>query len=406
MEEKTQKEIEAGAKILGLSVEEATEKFAEICGESHIETTNPISLGLWRNYVANVKRSATKSSGEGKESQGDSFYKTAFGFFVSLDAPRDMMAWNRARAKEEYLRDADNALETGVVAVATENALGKYTVSRYFNSNYEEKIVTTLPEGAETLEDGRVFIPLDSTATYMNGGKNANYGKPLAKETMRRTGVFYGSLGTGEMRSYFFSYKNQGGVDFAPNTFEWCHFLCVEGSNGADIYGATDKTIKSLLMNADLDPAADAYRDMSAFDFEEVLSSKLSDHVTALVEIDKAHLLMQGRPSKERFVVTDGTVCNMNMTPTKNGNRIINITDLNAEIDFESDAMTTCWIPEHLSLDFGIGSTVIIVGRTSQRTVDGEIEPVTINVSGILCTEKVGSPVESSQPVEKDFDWF
>ena len=248
--------------------------------------------------MANVKRSATKSSGEGKESQGDSFYKTAFGFFVSLDAPRDMMAWNRARAKEEYLRDADNALETGVVAVAIENALGKYTVSRYFNSNYEEKIVTTLPEGAETLEDGRVFIPLDSTATYMNGGKNANYGKPLAKETMRRTGVFYGSLGTGEMRSYFFSYKNQGGVDFAPNTFEWCHFLCVEGSNGADIYGATDKTIKSLLMNADLDPAADAYRDMSAFDFEEVLSSKLSDHVTALVEIDKAHLLMQGRPSK------------------------------------------------------------------------------------------------------------
>ena len=406
MEEKTQKEIEAGAKILGLSAEEAAEKFAEICGESHIETTNPISLGLWRNYVANAKRSAAKSDGEGKESQGDSFYKTAFGFFVSLDAPRDMMAWNRARAKEEYLRDADNALETGVVAVAIENALGKYTVSRYFNSNYEEKIVTTLPEGAETLEDGRVFIPLDSTATYMNGGKNANYGKPLAKETMRRTGVFYGSLGTGEMRSYFFSYKNQGGVDFAPNTFEWCHFLCVEGSNGADIYGATDKTIKSLLMNADLDPAADAYRDMSGFDFEEVLSSKLSDHVTALVEIDKAHLLMQGRPSKERFVVTDGTVCNMNMTPTKNGNRIINITDLNAEIDFESDAMTTCWIPEHLSLDFGIGSTVIVVGRTSQRTVDGEIEPVTINVSGILCTEKVGSPVESSQPVEKDFDWF
>ena len=32
-------------------------------------------------------------------------------FFVSLEAPRDMMSYNRARAKEEFLRDADRALE-------------------------------------------------------------------------------------------------------------------------------------------------------------------------------------------------------------------------------------------------------------------------------------------------------
>jgi len=32
MEEKTMKEIEAGAKILGLTTEEANAKFAEICG--------------------------------------------------------------------------------------------------------------------------------------------------------------------------------------------------------------------------------------------------------------------------------------------------------------------------------------------------------------------------------------
>ena len=98
----------------------------------------------------------------------------------------------------------------------------------------------------------------------------------------------------------------------------------------------------------------------------------------------------------------------MNMTPTKNGNRIINITDLNAELDYENDSgMITCWIPEHLTLDFGIGSSVIVVGRTSQRTIDGEVEPVTINVAGLLCTVKHGSAVEeTTQPVEEDFDWF
>jgi len=404
MDEKTMKEIEAGGKVLGLSSEEANAKFAEICAESHIETTNPIGLGLWRNFVANARRAAKTSNNP--QQQSDSLFKMAFGFFLSLEAPRDMMSWNRNKAKEEFLRDEDNALENGIVAVALENALGKFTVSRYFNGNYEEKVVGTLPAGAETLEDGRIYIPLDATATYMNGGKNNNYGKPLPKEQFRRSGIFFGSVDGREMQPYFFSYKNQGGIDFTPDTFDWVHFMCVAGSNGTDIYGATDTTLKSLKRNADLDPEADSFRDMSTYDYESCLQEHFDKHITPLVDIDKKHISLQSEASKARYVITDGTVCNMNMTPTKNGNRIINITDLNAEIDFESDAMTTCWIPEHLGLDFGIGSSVIVVGRTSQRMVDGEAEPVTINVAGILCTEKVGSPIESAQPVEKDMDWF
>ena len=96
----------------------------------------------------------------------------------------------------------------------------------------------------------------------------------------------------------------------------------------------------------------------------------------------------------------------MNMTPTKNGNRIINLTDLNAEMNYDNDGITTCWIPNHLSLDFSIGSTVIVVGRTSQRITDEGAEPVTINVSGVYCTVKHGSAVVVEQAVEEDFDWF
>ena len=68
--------------------------------------------------------------------------------------------------------------------------------------------------------------------------------------------------------------------------------------------------------------------------------------------------------------------------------------------------MTTCWIPEHLGIDFGIGSTIVVVGRTSQRLIDGVADPVTINVASILVTEKRGSPVEVDTPVEESFDWF
>jgi len=405
MDENMKSEIEKSAQYIGMSVEEATNKFEEICSENNIETTNPIAKGLWRNFVANVRR--TQDSGTTGTDSNDSFYKAAFGFFVSLDAPRDMMSWNRNKAKEEFMRDADNALETGIVAVATQNALEKWVVSRYHNGEYEEKTVSTLPSGAEETEDGRFYIPLDNTPVYANGGKNASYGKPLPSEQMRRTGVFYGSLGTGEMKPYYFSYKNQGGVDFAPNSFEWVHFLCVANDNGEDIYGATDLTMNSLSLNSEIDPENEIHRDMSSFDVEDCLRNNFESHLIPLVDMDRAHIQRQALPSKERFVITDGTVCNMNMTPTKNGNRIINMTDLNAELDYENDSgMTTCWIPSHLTLDFGIGSTVIVVGRTSQRTTDEGVEPTTINVAGILCTTRHGSAIEVSQPVEEDFDWF
>ena len=404
MDDNMKSEIENSAQYISMTAEEATSKFVEICSENNIETTNPVAKGLWRNYVANVRR--TQESGTEKTGD-DSFYKSAYGFFVSLDAPRDMMSWNRMKAKEEFMRDADNALENGIVAVANKNALGKWTVTRNHNGKYEERIVETLPSGTEETEDGRFFIPLDSTATYMNGGTNKDYGKPLPAELMRRSGVFYGSLGTGEKQPYYFSYKNQGGIDFAPNTFEWVHFLCVAGSNGTDIYGAKQLTVDSLTLNSEMDPENELHRNTSEFDFEQCLKDNFSSNLIPLVDMDRAHIQRQALPSKERFIVTDGTVCNMNMQPTKNGNRIINITDLNAELDYENDSgMTTCWIPSHLTLDFGIGSTVIIVGRTSQRTTDEGVEPVTINAAGILCTTRHGSAVEVSQPVEENFDWF
>ncbi len=401
-------EIENGAKALGIGLDEAKVKCESICQENNLTMDNPVVVGLWRVYVANVLRSNNKqeSSGESKNS-GGSLFKDAFGFFVSLDAPRDTMSWNRNKAKEAFVRDSDKALEDGLVAQATENALGRFVVSRYHKGQYQEKIVPSLPEGAETLEDGRIYIPLDATETYMNGGTNKNFGKPLPKEQYRRTGIFYGSVAGGEMKPYYFGYKNQPAVDFTPQPFTWLHFTCVANENGTDLYGATTTTLNSLVLNEELDPQGEQYRDVSNYDFQQLLVDAFDSNITPLVELDRRHMQMQTLPAKERFVVTDGTVCNMNMTPTSNGNRIINITDLNAEMDYENDSgMVTCWIPEHLELNFGIGSSVIIIGRTSQRQGEDGVEPATINTGGIFVTARTGSPVDVPSPVEEDFDWF
>ena len=80
---------------------------------------------------------------------------------------------------------------------------------------------------------------------------------------------------------------------------------------------------------------------------------------------------------------------------------------MNAEFDYDGDSnMTTCWIPNHLTIDFGIGSSIIVIGRTSQRIVDGEADPVTINVAGLYVVQRTGSPVEVDEIVEENLDWF
>jgi len=402
MNEEMKNEIEKSVQYIDMSLEDAISKFKEICSENGIETTDPLAKGLWRNYVAQSRRANKPNTG----TASNSLVKKVFGFFVGLEEPRDMMSWNRNKAKDEYRRDADNALQEGIIANAEETATG-WQITRYFKGEMQQKTVTERPATAEEMDDGVWIIPLDSTERYQNGGENRNFGKPLPLEQFRRTGVFFGSVEGGEMKKYNFSYKNQGGVNFTPNTYDFVHFVAIPSEDGNNLYGMTETTLASLIRNAELNPDNSDYRNMDSYDFEECLANNFGSHLTPLVEIDRAHITRQTLPNNERFIITDGTVCNMNMMPTKNGNRILNVTDLNAEFDYDNDNnMTTCWVPSNIELDFGIGSSVIIVGKTSQRITDEGPEPVTINVSGLYVTEKRGSPVEVNQPVETDFDWF
>lgn len=405
LNEQMKTELEKSAQYLNMTVEEATEKYTAICAENSIDTDDTTGVGLWRNYARqNMRR---EKQGETTNTGSNSLTKKCFGFFVALEAPRDMMSWNRNKAKEEYNRDSDNALNEGHVAVATKNALGKWMISRNYDGEYQERMVADLPEGAEEMPDGVMVIPLDNTKTYMNGGENKQYGKPLPLEQMRRSGTFYGSVDGADMKAYQFGYKNNGGVEFTPNCYDFVHFIAIPSADGNSLYGMTMTTKNSLIRNDDLDPENSDYRDMGDVDFVEQLNENFESHMVELVEIDRAHITRQTLPSKDRFVITSGTVCNMNMMPTSNGNRILNLTDLNAEFDYDNESnMTTCWIPEHLNIDFGIGSTIVIVGRTSQRLVDGVADPVTVNVSSILVTEKRGAPVEVDAPQEESFDWF
>ena len=406
IDEKIMKEIEIGAKHLGITTEEMVNKYVEICEENDVDVNSDVAVALLRNYVrGNMKRTTTNNGGS------NSLVKSAFGFFVSLESPRDMMSWSRNKAKEEYLRDNDKALSDGLVAVATDNGDGTYTLARYYKGDYAEKMVKTLNAGAEELEDGSIIIPIDPMPNYPSGLENKGYGKPLPVNEFRRNGVFYGSIDGGEMKSYYFSYKNQGGVDFTPNTFDWVHFKAIPSDDGLSLYGMTTATKDSLIRNEDVNPDNSDYRDMSSFDFSTCLFENYPKYGTTLVDLDRLHQTQQMEQARDKLAIVEGTVVNQRMTPTANGNRIISITDKAADMelteDDSGDLATTCWIPEHININFGIGSKVIVVGRTSQRIIDGEAEPITINTSGLLLEESVGNPIAEEEGVEdEDLDWF
>ncbi len=407
IDEKIMKEIEIGAKHLATTTEDLVDKYVDICKENGVDVNSDIGVSLLRNYVrGNMKRATTKTN-----SGSNSLVKSAFGFFVSLESPRDMMSWNRNKAKEEYLRDSDKALSDGLVAVVTDNGDETYTMARYYKGDYAEKMVKTLNAGAEELEDGSIIIPIDPMPNYASGAENKRYGKPLPVNEFRRSGIFYGSVDGGEMKSYYFSYKNQGGVDFAPATFDWVHFKTIPSDDGTNLYGMTMATKDSLIRNEDVNPDNSDYRDMSSFDFASCLFENYTKHGTSLVDLDRLHQTLQMEVTKDRYAIVEGTVVNQRMTPTANGNRILFITDKEADMELSEDdagnLATTCWIPEHIDVNFGIGSKVIVVGRTSQRIVDGEAEPITINTSGLLVEQSVGNPAAAEESVEdEDLDWF
>ena len=168
----------------------------------------------------------------------------------------------------------------------------------------------------------------------------------------------------------------------------------------------TMATKDSLIRNADLNPDNSDYRDMSSFDFASCLVENYPKNGTPLVDLDRLHTNLQMEATKDRFAIVEGTVVNQRMTPTANGNRILSITDKASDMelseDDEGDVATTCWIPEHININFGIGSTVLVVGRTSQRIVEGEAEPITLNTSGLLVQEVIGNPIAEQEGVEDD----
>jgi len=408
-EEKVNMEVAKAAQVLEMEVSEVETKYMEICEQNNLQPHEDwkLALSLFRQWFSGAY--AYKETPQEERSSGNSLVKKAYGYFISVDAARDMASMQNERIKNEYLRDSVTSYSLGKVAIAEESGEGGYEIRRMHKGEEQVKTITELPINNHEVEVGKWVVPLDSMAQY-SSGPNPRYGKPLPAEQFRMSGVFIGEV-DGTEGVYYFSYKGEACKSFNPQTFQSVHFACIPDSNHADrIYGFKTGTMESLVYNADLaDDDVEKRPQPTIESMQTNVMEHAMAHYTPLVDLARHHADSAGKPYAQRFVITDGSVSSVNMTPNSYGTRRVTVTDLNSDFDYEggSWAGTTCWIPSHIDIDYGIGSTVILVGRTSQgKSQDGGVGDVTLNVSGVLCIENRGVVAEPYEAVEEDLDWF
>ena len=411
MNEQMMNEINMAAKKLGMSEEDALAKFNSICESNSVdpekdEKSLQLARSLWRLFFVNNRSMQTRTVTEGTEDNDSPFGKKAFGFFAGLEEARDMMAIQRDKVVGEYTRDADTTVNLGKVAVFTQEG-EEYSGRMVLDGEELNKTVKTLPTNHVQVDAGQFIVPLDTNNQDWN---KAKYGKPLPVSEWRRNGVFIGEI-NGKMGKYFFGFRGEQSVDFNPKPFEFVHFECMLNQNdGTKIHGTKNSTVKTLVYNSDLEDDDPRKRSMEVSDMQDALMEFSSDNYSPLVNLEAYHSMLDAKDNwNDRFVFTDGTVNSINMTVTPNGNRVIVIDDITAGFDYDSEnySGTTCWIPENLEINFGIGSSVVVVGRTSQGTDDsGNPRPVSINAVGLLVTSTMGSSPDATLDTAEDDEWI
>ncbi len=413
MNESVTNEIRKASEILEMDYDEAVAKYNSICEVNNVDPLSQedkeqkLGLSLWRQWFSNANMARKSAAGEGEDkptfTRKDDIRKKAFGCFIAIYEARDLMALHATRITNEYARDPEGTMRTGKVATA-EVSDGGYTLTRYEDGEEQSINVKTLPANNIEVDVNQYIIPLDT----MEWSKRQ--GKPLPKEQFRMNGVFLGDV-DGDFGLYQFSYKGESSKTFLPKTFEYLHMAVIRNDTKKEmIYGFTDVTANTLVYNGDLSEDDETYQDTSTNDIAASLMEVAGDKYSPLVDLDRYHASLADAAFVDKYVITDGSVSALNMKPNeKTGTRRMTINDLNSDFDYEGGgwAGTTCWIPNYLTIDFGIGSSVVVIGQTSQRTNDdGELDSATINTRGILVTENRGSPVDSYSAEEEDFDWF
>ena len=405
MNEKVKNELEMAARMLGMSLEDVQTKWNSIVTDNDLDINNEselkLGLTLFRQWFTGMK--AVKESG--KETTGGGLVKTGFGLILGTEEARDFESYSRDQLVAEYMRDRNAAFNAGKFAYA-DGTEGNYTISQILSGELKERQWTKeLPESSMEV-DGRTIIPIDERKVLPWGGENPQFGYPRPASNWRRNIHFVGSVEGGEPQYWLISSKNETAQNWDVKESEYLHIDLIWDAEKNAAYPVKD-TLGNIVYNSSMENPRDVSTMPST---RNLVAQMLKDKVTGLVNLENYHNKVKTLPAKERIVVTDGNVTNMNMNPNKTGNRTLFISDINADFDYENDgySSTPCWVPPHIDIDFGIGSHVMVLGRTSQSVNQetGQLRQCSINVFGVIVLDKRGNPVNVQDSGEQYEGWF
>lgn len=412
MEEKVKNNLEKAAEVIGWSFEQMEEKFNEVCNTNSINANEEplLALGIFNTWFVQQKKRMEGGNETATQQTNSNGPKSAFGFFVSMDEPRNFSTFAIDKAIAQYKRDPDTTYMVGMVAIAVRTENG-YQLSATVDGEEKIKNISKLPSVGVEIDDGKWVIPLNTQKTVWDGKPNSNYGRPIPADNWSMNGHFIGNVDGGEVRHYMFRARGNTAQTFKPETFRFMHMKVMNDDQKGMMY-AVDRdfqTVLSLEYNDELAEEAEHRMNTSNMSVSDLVTEHMGKHLCPLIGLERHHAETQSKPYNERLVLTDGSVTNINPKVTKAGSRTMFLSDLNADFDYSGEqySSTACWIPQSIDLDFGIGSHVLILGRTSQRTMeDGTLGSVSINVSGLYVISRRGQVIELNDAQEEDFDWF
>jgi len=400
MNKKVSKELKNLAGRLNIDEKEMTTKYNEIATTNGIDLDEDrqqlICLTLTRNYVRG-RINANKNTG------GNSgFGNNAVGFFFAVEPARDVMEWKRRDVTNKYRSDSSQALTDEIVAEVSLTD-GKYEKTQVIKGEWNTKELPQLPSSAIEVGDDKWIVPIDPVKSWASGDVNKRYGKPLPTEEWRLRAHFIGSKEGEDWQYWSVQLKGDAANQFSTENFRLVHLYGIFNDERTAVYGIKNKTIASLTYNDLLDEEDERFYSNDV-DMEDMLGSNMSEYVSDLMELESYHEqinTVQGL----RLVVTDGIVSSMNLTVNeKTGNRVMWVEPVDANYGFEDEDIpesTPVWVPSHINIDFGVGSDVIIIGRTNQtqrKDADGvptgELNPVTINLYGVYARIATGAVAE------------
>jgi hypothetical protein len=410
LEEKVNYETGKAAEILGLPIEDVREKMDNIVQVNDLDMANDedvkLGLVLFRQWFNGMKR----VQDGGQETSTGSRVKSGFGMLVAVEEARDFEDWNRTQLQAEYLRDRNETFNAGKFAYAEQLDDGNYKISQIMENELVERTQNAKGEPYSELPpsvmeiDGKFIIPIDERKE-LPWGENPGYGHPRPLNNWRRQCHFIGEVGDSGISYWRIGTKGDIAQNWNVETERFVYLDGIWNAEKGEMY-TVQSTLDNVVYNDDMENP----KNVDGVTVSDLVADNMREKITPLVNLENYHNQHLNDATKTKVAVTDGNVTNMNLTPNSTGNRTLFISDINADFDYDSDgySSTPCWIPPHVVIDFGIGSHVLVIGRTSQSTNQetGELRQVSINVFGILVLDRRGSPVEVVDSGEQYSGWF